>query len=379
MRVCYFGTYRTGYNRNEIMMEGLRRAGVEVVECNEQLWRGIEDRVQIASGGWLNPAFWWRVLCTYLRLLRRYKSVGYYDVLIVGYPGQMDVFLARFLSWLRRKPLVWDILMSIYLVALERGLDKRSSITINMLRWIEKVALRLPDMLIQDTPEYINWLRLTHGVSLEKFRLVPIGADERIFQPSTKSQAARKGTSFRVVYYGTFIPNHGVEYIVEAARLLSNDQSIQFDLIGSGPDQGKARSLAASYHLSNVHFMDWMEKSELVKQAQTADILLGTFGATPQSVITVHNKVYEGLAMSKAVITGDSPAVRQVMRHGEHIYLCKRENPQALAEAILELKENPSLRNRLSTQGYALYRERFTTQKLGSQLKQYLAELTGCL
>jgi hypothetical protein len=30
MRICYFGTYRANYSRNVIMVEGLRRAGVEV-------------------------------------------------------------------------------------------------------------------------------------------------------------------------------------------------------------------------------------------------------------------------------------------------------------------------------------------------------------
>lgn len=57
LRVCYFGTYRSNYSRNRIMIEGLRRNGVIVEECHETLWLGIEDRVQIASGGWRNPAF----------------------------------------------------------------------------------------------------------------------------------------------------------------------------------------------------------------------------------------------------------------------------------------------------------------------------------
>ena len=37
LRVCYFGTYRAEYSRNRIMMEGLRKNGVEVIECHENL------------------------------------------------------------------------------------------------------------------------------------------------------------------------------------------------------------------------------------------------------------------------------------------------------------------------------------------------------
>ena len=55
LRVCWFGTWREDYSRNRIMIEGLRRNGVEVVECHAALWGGIEDRVKLARGGWAGP------------------------------------------------------------------------------------------------------------------------------------------------------------------------------------------------------------------------------------------------------------------------------------------------------------------------------------
>jgi len=42
LRMCYFGTYRQEYSRNQIMIDGLKRAGVDVVECFEPFWCGIE-------------------------------------------------------------------------------------------------------------------------------------------------------------------------------------------------------------------------------------------------------------------------------------------------------------------------------------------------
>jgi len=357
------------------MIEGLRRNGVEVIECHERLWRDLEDRVNLASGGWLRPGFWWRALRTYTRLLRRYRRVGDYDVLIVGYPGQFDVFLARLLTRLRRKPLVWDVFMSIYLIALERELTERSRATVNLLRRVERTACRLPDLLILDTAEYVAWFQTTHNTSSEWFRLVPTGADDRIFGP-----LANKGTDdelFRVVYYGTFIPNHGVEYIVEAARLLADDRGVRFELIGEGPDRDKAVALARHYDLSNMEFLGWLAKEELVKRVAKADICLGVFGTTPQSLMTVQNKIYEGLAMAKPVITGDAPAVGQALVHREHLYLCERANPQALADAVRILKANPDLRRRLAQKGYRLYQEEFDLQHNGARYAAHLRELVA--
>jgi len=57
VRVCYFGTYRAGYSRNQIMQEGLRRNGVDLVTCQAPLWSGIGGPVQAASGGWARLGF----------------------------------------------------------------------------------------------------------------------------------------------------------------------------------------------------------------------------------------------------------------------------------------------------------------------------------
>ena len=97
MRVCYFGTYRAGYNRNKIMISALKSAGVEVITCQENLWYGIEDREHITAGGWRSPKFWWRVIKTYIKLMWKFFSIGKFDVMVLGYPGSLMFFLESFI------------------------------------------------------------------------------------------------------------------------------------------------------------------------------------------------------------------------------------------------------------------------------------------
>jgi glycosyltransferase involved in cell wall biosynthesis len=373
LRVCYFGTYRANYSRNQIMIEGLRRNGVEVVECHVPLWHGIEDRVQTASGGWLRPTFFARIMRTYWQLLRAYRQVGDYDVMMLGYPGQLDVFLARVLTWLRRKSLVLDVFMSLYLIASERGLTARHPITARLIYGLEKLACLLPDVLIQDTAEYVQWFHEVYGLDPVRFRLVPTGADDRVFCP-VEADRLDDGL-FRVLYYGTFIPNHGVEHVVEAARILKDEANVHFELIGEGPTKATAVALATKYGLTNVKFTGWMDKRALPRQAALSDIFLGVFGSTPQSMMTVQNKIYEGLAMARPVITGDSPTVRKALRHGEHVYIVARASGKALAEAVMILRDAPDLRRKIARQGHALFCARYTPQALGEISRQYLEEL----
>jgi glycosyltransferase involved in cell wall biosynthesis len=374
LRVCYFGTYRENYSRNQMMIAGLRLNGAIVIECHQTLWHGIEDRVRVVSGEWLKPNFWWRVISAYWQLLKTFIKVGDYDVLVVGYPGPFDIFLARILSIFKRKPLVWDVFMSIYLISVERGLDKKNRFSTKLIHLVEGKALQLPTMLILDTKEYVNWFTKNYHIPPERFRLVPTGADNRIFFPLTQSTVA--DNKFHILYSGTFIPNHGVMYIVEAARLLSNEPAINFEFIGNGPDREKAMEFAAQNKLTNVEFVEWMDKEQLMKHMNQADICLGAFGTTPQSLMTVQNKIFEAVAIGKPLISGDSPAIRQVFTHGENIFLCDRASGSALAEAILTLWKDRPLREIISRNGYELFTEKYDLLNNGKRFYTYLKEIT---
>jgi len=375
MRVCYFGTYRADYARNRLMIDRLRAQGAQVIECHARLWRGIEDREQVGGGGWKRPRFWWRAFTAYVRLLWRYLRVGSYDVMIVGYPGQPDIPLARLLTWISGKPLVWDVLMSIYLIALERKLDERSPFGVAMIRRLESLDCRLVDWFLLDTPAYADWFQETYHIPKRRVRLLPLGADERVFKPV--DQHERAADEFRCVYYGTFIPNHSVETIIRAADLLKSDPEIDFKLIGQGPEKEKACQLAHECGLENVTFIDWMDEERLAGEVGKSDLCLGTFGKTPQALMTMQNKIHECLAMAKPLINGDSPVMRALFEHGEQVYLCRREDPQDLARAIVTLKENPELRAKLARQGYAYYQEHLSFERLSRQLVAHLEEIVA--
>lgn len=375
LRVCIFGAYRAEYSRNAILLAGLRRNGVQVVECHARLWRGVEDRVDAVSGGWKNPTFWWRVLRTYAALLRAWWPLrNSYDVLVCAYPGHFDVYLARILAWMTRKPLLWDVFMSIWLIARERGLHKRSPLAVALLRRVEWLALRLPDLLVIDTADYARWLAQTHGLPADSFALVPTGADSDIFHPTT-AQGRREGGPFCVLYYGSYIPNHGVPAIIAAASLLHDDPSIHFSMIGAGPELPTAQAEAQRRGLTNITFLPWLEQNELRQHIADADLCLGAFGDTPQSLMTVQNKLYECLAMGKALLSGDGPAVRAALRPGEEIVLCPRLNPAALAEAIRTLRADVSLRARLGAAGRARFVADYTIETLGARYAAHLRAL----
>ena len=134
-------------------------------------------------------------------------------------------------------------------------------------------------------------------------------------------------------------------------------------------------NLVTRYALQNVSFTGWVDKTEIFQHLSTASICLGVFGTTQQALCTVPNKIWEGLAMRKPVITGDTPAVRDLLCHEQHLYLCESANPVALAEAIVKLFKDSTLRRKLAWQGYEYWWQNFTMKRTGQRFHQHLTEV----
>ena len=377
MKVCTFGTYDTEQSRNSIIIQGLRANGVEVVECHASLWRDTEEKLWALRGGWRSPRLLWRVLGSYAQLLRRYATVGDYDVMVVGYAGHFDLFLARSLSFFSGKPLVFDVFVSLTETAVEdRGLVQRGSWMARLLRLVDRWSCRLADWVLLDTEAHCRYFQREFGLSPARLRRVPVGADGVYNRRPCPRHA---GNPFRVLYFGQYIPLHGVEYVVRAAGLLEDRRDIRFDFVGKGQTYEGAWALARELGLRNVVFHPtWLSAEELISRyILPADVCLGVFGLSPKAQRVVPYKVFVALAMAKPLITGDSPAAREALVNGETALLCRMGDPHALARAILRLREDPFLRQRIAEGGYRTFQERFSPQAVGAVVKRVIEEVVN--
>ncbi|MFN8498922.1 MAG: glycosyltransferase [Anaerolineae bacterium] len=376
MRVLAFGAYDPAYSRNRTLLDGLRLSGVDVVECQATLWRDTDDKVAAMRGGALSPTFARRVLETYAALVRQYRQVGDYDVMLALYGSLVDVFLARLLSRLSRRPLIFDVFMSAWVISKERGLFQPGDTRDRAIRAVEGAALRVADGLWIDTQQYVGVHQRLYGIEPDKFRLIPTGSDSRYFYPAGDylAHAATRRPTFRVVYHGLFIPLHGTRWIVQAADRLRGDPDIEFTFIGDGHARAETERLAGELGLRNVAFTGRVPREALRERIADADVCLGVFGSQLQGQVTIPNKIFEGLAMGKPVITGRTPAAADAFRHGAEVYFVPSSDPNALADAILALRDNPPLRATLAYGGQRLFRERYDLPRLGALARAHLEE-----
>ena len=89
----------------------------------------------------------------------------------------------------------------------------------------------------------------------------------------------------------------------------------------------------------------------------------------------IPGKVFEALSMGKAVITGDSPAMRELLIDGENVILCPRGDPKTLAKKILQLYQDHDVLQKVARGGYQVFYQKTTPEKIGITASQALEKL----
>jgi glycosyltransferase involved in cell wall biosynthesis len=370
----FFGTYEEDYPRNQILRRALEGAGCEVVDCHVSVWKGLAHKTGLLARGAGKLRFYGRLPWAYARLAAAYLRTPRHDAVLVGYPGHLDALWANALRRLRGRPrLVLDVFVSLYDTAVgDRAAVKRGSALARLLAWLDRAACHAADALLLDTDAHVEFFERELGVSRTRFTRLWAGADEALFQPRA-ALPAEGGSKFRVLFVGKFIPLHGVDVVLRAAKLLEDDPEIEVRLVGEGQLHGEMRALADTLRLHNVEFVGWARYQDLPAELARCHVALGIFSPGGKALRVIPNKVFQALATGRPVITEDSPAVRELLVDGEHALLVRPGDPQALADAVRRLRADPTLRQRLATTGADWFRREASVEALAPTLRAVVA------
>jgi len=227
----------------------------------------------------------------------------------------------------------------------------------------------LADLALLDTEEHIKYFCRTFNLPASKFRRSFVGANEDFYgvRPVHRPEGP-----FTVLHFGTYIPLHGINYILRAAKNLERHADISFRLIGSGKEYAPAVKLAGELKLEKVKFIAFKDMQSLLEEIARASVCLGIFGDTEKALRVIPNKVFLSLAAAKPVITGDSPAARELLENGRDCLLCEMGSPEAIAKAVLRLHNDAALAGKISVNGYELFKKKASAEMLGRELLEMI-------
>ncbi len=378
LRLCHFGSFSLSqaYSRNICIARALKTAGWTVLECRSggpsPTWH--QARSWVTALGPLAAAY--RVARNSFRLTLRHARTPPYDLLLVGYPAHIDVFLAAVLAKWRRRPLVIDAFIGLYdTVVTDRALISERSILARFLRCWEWLALHLPDAVLVDTEEHADLLAREYKLPRGRFIAVPVGIDERIWRPEALPD---HDAEFRVAFWSTFIPLHGATVVARAAAAIDKSgERVRFDIVGDGQTADAFAAALGELRPRNVVWRrELLSMNEIVALARQAHCCLGIMGTTGKAARVVPYKVYQALASARPVVTADTPAARRLLTDGESALLVRAGDPAALAEAIMRLAHDRRLCERLAQGGRKAYENRLSERRMSETLDRELRRIT---
>lgn len=367
LRVLFVGTFDRDHSRNRTIRGLLERSGHDVRDCRVELWGPV--RYSKLGGDRLATA--WRAAVAYGRLVVRSAVARRPDVVMMMYPGHLDVLLLAPIWRLRRVPVVFDPLISLRdTIVVDRQMHGADSMIGRLSLLVDRWSFRLANLVLADTPQVAEHYCELTGISPRRVAVLWPGANEAVFTPPVDDA----GDACRILFYGSFIALHGVETIVRAARLLE-DRGVIVRVVGSGQERDAVEAIVDREGITNVELVGTVPLEQLPREIRAAGICLGIFGTSAKADRVIPFKVFEYLAMGRPVVTGDTAAVRAALDGA--VVATPPGDPVALADALRDLIDDPQRRAALARAGHERYVAAFDERALAALLDAELARVIG--
>ncbi|HVI60854.1 MAG TPA: glycosyltransferase, partial [Candidatus Saccharimonadales bacterium] len=270
------------------------------------------------------------------------------------------------------KPIVFDELINFTEWLVEHRRLTEGSRPYRLFRRWNAWLVKRCRFILADTAAHAEYSSKLNMLSIDRYRVLPVCADETVFRPATTPAGPRQ--PFTVVYYGSMLALHGLEYVLRAAERLKDRPDIEFRLIGGKPAVAQACREAAEAG-ARVRHEQWVAFEKLPAIVAGAGLVLGgPFGGTLQSRFVVTGKTYQALAAAAPVLVGQNE-VHDGFADKRNCLMVPQADPAALAAAVSWAAEHPAELAKIGPAGRQLYEERFSQAVVNGLMKDIIKAL----
>lgn len=287
---------------------------------------------------------------------------GKQDVILVYSPPLPLGLSAYILSRIKSIPFIFNVQDIYPQCIIDLGI-LRNPILIKLLEAIEKfIYKRATNITVhsEGNREY-----LLSKIADSKLLVIPNWVDTHSIKPAERFNKFRRehnlGAKFIVSFAGIINFSQDLDNVIESAKLLQSYEDILFLLIGDGAQKEDLKKKAESLKLNNVRFLPLQPREKYPYVLNASDICLVTLR---KEVVTpvVPAKLLSIMASGRPVIgslnaNGDAAKIIESAQCG---YRVEPGNPAMLAQAVLELYNNPTLLEKFGRNGRAYAEKHFS-------------------
>jgi glycosyltransferase involved in cell wall biosynthesis len=187
------------------------------------------------------------------------------------------------------------------------------------------------------------------GISA-KCELVRCGVDTYDWRPPENRRPADR---LRIVTVGRLVEKKGIDTLIQAFRELNRrDIPATLAIAGTGEQESRLRALAAANGSDPIQWLGEMDNAKVPALLADADVLaLPCRDDAKGDRDGIPVVLMEAMACGLPVVSGDLPAIRELIDDGVSGLLVPGSQADALADALAKLAADPDLRRKLGAAG----------------------------
>jgi glycosyltransferase involved in cell wall biosynthesis len=290
-----------------------------------------------------------------------------------------------FLKTLRKRNVMKPFIQTIhgvladeYVQSLQGGSPTFRAKLANLIMWqlsrIEKESAKNATLIVTVSRYSSEKIAQFYSVDKAKIRIVPNGVDPQRFRPVENGEKIKHQIGINnkqcVLFVGRLIPRKGLPFLIEAAKQVVKERSeTAFVVVGNGPLKNHLVSYLKKINLSgNFVFLGDVKEDVLPALYNCADIF-----ALPSIQEGQGIALLEAQATAKPVVAFNVGGVHEAMLDKETGLLVKPDSHE-LADAILKLLSNSSLREKMGSKGREFVSSSFSWDVCAQRMLQVYRE-----
>lgn len=212
----------------------------------------------------------------------------------------------------------------------------------------------------------------------EKLVVIHCGVDTDVFRPPQR--ASGEGGALRIISIGTLHEVKGHRYLIEACRLLA-EENVEFEcrVIGDGQDRAALARQIRDARLDGMVVLEGnLTREQIAERLQTADVLVApsvpTRSGKREGIPVV---LMEAMSAGLPVVASRISGIPELVEDGRSGLLTPPRDAAALAAALRRLHDEPDTRRRLGSAGRATVRRDFDVHRNAARLRQRFVDRTA--
>jgi len=311
---------------------------------------------------------------------------AFFNTLIYGKRG--DIVYTTHERWpviisffLKKMGFLWivdfldDPILSVKYFEGKTGIKKKLQYFVaNLIYLIAKRCLQQGDLFISLYPP--GYLKRNYTVDEEKVFRVTNGVDLSIVKPMIKNQ---KQEMFKIVYVGRLAKERGLGLIIQVAEVLKGlIPAYRFLLIGNIDKEDKKLLIKVIKQKRLDGYIEQLREldhRQVLKIIANSSICICPFLKTELLDYAFPVKIFEYMAMGKAVVATRLKGICQIIKDGENGLLVEPGNFQEMAEAIKKLYYDTNLKEKIeknALKSVQKYDWKIINSCIGQKINQFI-------